>query len=388
MKIPVSYSFRNLWTRRLTTVLTAGGLALVVFVYATVLMMSEGLRKTLMQTGSYDNVVVIRKGAGAEVQSSVERDQAAIVQSLPGIATGINGSAAASKELVVLITLTKRSTGVATNVVIRGVGEQGIRLRPQVKIIEGRIFRPGSSEIVAGRSIAERFPEATLGGTIRFAQREWTIVGLFDAGKTGFDSEVWGDVDQLMHSFRRPVYSSVLLKLADPTAFESIKARIEADPRLKLEAKRESVFYAEQSEMLANFINYLGLALSIIFSIGAMLGAMITMYAAVANRTREIGTLRALGFRKGSILLAFLFESALLSVIGGAAGLILASGMQFLTISTLNWQTFAELAFTFTLTPAIVVQSLAFALIMGVLGGVLPAARAARMGIVDALRAA
>jgi putative ABC transport system permease protein len=388
MKIPVSYSFRNLWTRRLTTVLTAGGLALVVFVYATVLMMSEGLRKTLVQTGSYDNVVVIRKGAGAEVQSSVERDQAAIVESLPGIATEINGSAAASKELVVLITLTKRSTGVATNVVIRGVGEQGIRLRPQVKIIEGRIFRPGSSEIVAGRSIAERFPEATLGGTIRFAQREWTIVGLFDAGKTGFDSEVWGDVDQLMHSFRRPVYSSVLLKLADPTAFESIKARIEADPRLKLEAKRESVFYAEQSEMLANFINYLGLALSIIFSIGAMLGAMITMYAAVANRTREIGTLRALGFRKGSILLTFLFESALLSVIGGAAGLILASGMQFLTISTLNWQTFAELAFTFTLTPAIVVQSLAFALIMGVLGGVLPAARAARMGIVDALRAA
>jgi putative ABC transport system permease protein len=388
MKIPVSYSFRNLWTRRLTTVLTAGGLALVVFVYATVLMMSEGLRKTLVQTGSYDNVVVIRKGAGAEVQSGVERDQAAIVQSLPGIATEINGSAAASKELVVLITLTKRSTGVATNVVIRGVGEQGIRLRPQVKIIEGRIFRPGSSEIVAGRSIAERFPEATLGGTIRFAQREWTIVGLFDAGKTGFDSEVWGDVDQLMHSFRRPVYSSVLLKLADPTAFESIKARIEADPRLKLEAKRESVFYAEQSEMLANFINYLGLALSIIFSIGAMLGAMITMYAAVANRTREIGTLRALGFRKGSILLTFLFESALLSVIGGAAGLILASGMQFLTISTLNWQTFAELAFTFTLTPAIVVQSLAFALIMGVLGGVLPAARAARMGIVDALRAA
>jgi putative ABC transport system permease protein len=182
MKIPVSYSFRNLWTRRLTTVLTAGGLALVVFVYATVLMMSEGLRKTLVQTGSYDNVVVIRKGAGAEVQSSVERDQAAIVESLPGIATEINGSAAASKELVVLITLTKRSTGAATNVVIRGVGEQGIRLRPQVKIIEGRIFRPGSSEIVAGRSIAERFPEATLGGTIRFAQREWTIVGLFDAG--------------------------------------------------------------------------------------------------------------------------------------------------------------------------------------------------------------
>jgi putative ABC transport system permease protein len=388
MKIPVSYSFRNLWTRRLTTVLTAGGLALVVFVYATVLMMSEGLRKTLVQTGSYDNVVVIRKGAGAEVQSSVERDQAAIVESLPGIATEINGSAAASKELVVLITLTKRSTGVATNVVIRGVGEQGIRLRPQVKIIEGRTFRPGSSEIVAGRSIAERFPEATLGGTIRFAQREWTIVGLFDAGKTGFDSEVWGDVDQLMHSFRRPVYSSVLVKLADPTAFESIKARIEADPRLRLEAKRETVFYAEQSEMLANFINYLGLALSIIFSIGAMLGAMITMYAAVANRTREIGTLRALGFRKGSILLTFLFESALLSVIGGAAGLILASGMQLLTISTLNWQTFAELAFTFTLTPAIVVQSLVFALIMGVLGGVLPAARAARMGIVDALRAA
>jgi putative ABC transport system permease protein len=388
VKVPISYSFRNLWTRRLTTVLTAAGLALVVFVYATVLMMSEGLRKTLVTTGSYDNVIVTRKGSGAEVQSGVERAQAAIVESAAGVSANVDGTAAVSKELVVLITLMKESSGVATNVVIRGVGQEGLRLRPQIKVNEGRLFRPGSSEIIAGRSITERFPEAALGGTLRFGQRDWTIVGIFDANKTGFDSEVWGDVDQLMQAFRRPVYSSMLLKLNDPGAFEHLKDTLEGDPRLTLDVKRETVYYAEQSEALATFINILGLALSVIFSIGATLGAMITMYAAVANRTQEIGTLRALGFKKSSVLVTFLLESIFLSLLGGAVGLAFASLMQFLTISTLNWQTFAELAFTFTLTPGIAAQSIFFAIVMGVLGGVLPAARAARMKIVDSLRAA
>ncbi len=379
MKVPISYSFRNLWTRRLTTALTAGGLALVVFVYATVLMMSEGLRKTLVETGAYDNVVIARKGSGAEVQSGVERSQAAVVESEAAISRGADGALSASKELVVLITLTKQSSGAATNVVIRGLGDAGRRLRPQVDMAQGRWYRPGSSEIVVGGSIAERFPEAAIGNALKFAQREWHVVGIFDAQKTGFDSEVWGDVDQLMQAFRRQAYSSMLLKLNDAAAFEGLKQRIESDPRLTLEAKRETVYYAEQSEALATFIKYLGLALSVIFSIGAMLGAMITMYAAVANRTQEIGTLRALGFKQSSILVTFLLEAVFLSLIGGAVGLFAASFMRFLTISTMNWQTFAELAFTFTL---------AFSLVMGVLGGVLPAARAARMRIVDALRAA
>jgi putative ABC transport system permease protein len=387
MRVPLSYSFRNLWTRRLTTILTAGGLALVVYVYAAVLMLDEGLRKTLVQTGSPDNVVVTRKSSGTEVQSGVERNQAAIVETQPEIAVS-GGEAGVSKETVVIIGLAKRETKVLTNVQLRGVSQAGRRLRPQVKIVQGRQFRFGSSEIIVGHSIAERFPETAIGGTLKFGQREWTVVGVFDANKSGFDSEVWGDVDQLMQAFRRVNYSSVIFKLNDGQAFEQVKQRIESDQRLTLEAKRESAFYAEQSEALSKFIKYLGLTLSVIFSIGAVIGATITMYAAVANRTAEIGTLRALGFRKGSILLTFLLESIFLSLVGGAVGLFLASFMQMLTISTMNWQTFAELAFTFTLTPSIVVESLLFAAIMGVIGGVLPAARAARMKIVDALRAA
>ncbi len=387
MKVPISYSFRNLWTRRLTTFLTAGGLALVVFVYAAVLMLDEGLRKTLVQTGSEDNVVVTRKSSGTEVQSGVERNQASIVETQPEIMIE-NGVAQISKETVVIIGLAKASTNVMTNVQLRGVSQAGIKLRPQVNIGKGRWFKPGSSEIVVGVRIAERFPNADLGGSLHFGQREWVVVGLIDSDNSGFDSEVWGDVDQLMQAFRRVAYSSVIFKLNDGAAFDRVKQRIESDQRLTLEAKRERVFYAEQSEVLSKFISYLGLTLSVIFSLGATIGAMITMYAAVANRTGEIGTMRALGFRRSSIMATFLMESIFLALVGGGIGIFFASFMQFFTISTMNWQTFAELAFTFTLTPKIIINALLFSLIMGVLGGFLPAARASRMKIVDALRAA
>jgi ABC-type antimicrobial peptide transport system permease subunit len=214
------------------------------------------------------------------------------------------------------------------------------------------------------------------------------VVGEFDAGKSGFDSEIWGDADQLMQAFRRTVYSSVVFRLADAEAFDAVKNRLETDPRLQIEAKRESVYYAEQSEQLSNFIRYLGITLSIIFSTGAIIGAMITMYGSVASRTAEIGTLRALGFRRASILWAFLLEALLLAAVGGAAGIAAASLMQWVSFSTTNFQTFSELAFSFTLTPNIAGAAMAFALTMGLLGGLLPAARAARLQIVDALRAA
>jgi putative ABC transport system permease protein len=363
-------------------------MALVVFVFATVLMLQEGLRKTLVETGAYDNVVVIRRSSATEVQSGVDRAQAGVVESQPEVAFGSDGLPLVSKETVVLITLPKRDSEKPANVIIRGIGPVGRVLRPKVRIVGGRMFRRGSSEIIAGRSIAERFRGAAVGERLRFAMREWIVVGVFDTGRTGFDSEIWGDADQLMQAFRRPVFSSVILRLDDPGRFDGLKTRLEKDPRLTVEAKRESVFYAEQSEVLANFIGYLGLTLSVIFSIGATIGAMITMYASVANRTAEIGTLRALGFRSRSILAVFLLESLLLGLVGGVAGLTLASFMQFLTISTMNWQSFSELAFTFTLNMTIVVESLAFALFMGLLGGFLPAVRAARLDIVDALRAA
>jgi ABC-type antimicrobial peptide transport system permease subunit len=388
MRIPFTYVVRNLVARRLTTALTAGGMALVVYVFATVLMLSAGLEATLVASGQDDNVLVIRRGSQTEVQSSIERAQAGVVESLPDIAVGQDGQRLLSKEPVVLINLPKRESGKPSNVVIRGVTPTGLVLRPQVQIVEGRMFRPGIAEVVAGRSIASGFRGAGLGETLRFASRDWAVVGVFDAGRSGFDSEIWGDAEQMLQAFRRTAFSALLFKLTDSDRFDAVKQTIESDPRLTLEAKRETRFYADQSEQLSTFITYLGTTISVIFSIGAIIGAMITMYASVASRTAEIGTLRALGFSRGSILTAFLGESLLLGLLGGAIGLAGAAFMQTLSISTTNFQTFAEVAFRFVLTPGIAAAAMLFALVMGFVGGFLPAARAARLRIVDALRAA
>ena len=387
MAIPLNYIARNLWARRLTTALTAGGLALVVFVFATVLMLDAGLKKTLVTTGEYDNVVAIRKGAETEIQSGIYRDQANIIETHPAVALGPDGRHLVSKETVVLIGLAKQGSDKPTNVIIRGVSGMGFTLRPQVKLATGRWFKPGSSEIVVGSGIAQGFSGTEIGEHLRFAQRDWTVVGSFDAGGSGFDSEIWGDVEQLMQAFRRIVYSSMVIRLADTGLFERFQTDIDTDPRLSNQVKREQTFYSDQSRALSTFINILGLTLSIIFSIGATIGAMITMYASVANRVGEIGTLRALGFKRSNVLIAFLLEALLLGLVGGIAGLLVASLMQFVSFSTTNFQTFANLAFRFTLTPAIVGQTLLFSLFMGLLGGFLPAVRASRMKIVDSLRA-
>jgi ABC-type antimicrobial peptide transport system permease subunit len=388
VRIPFTYIVRNLFARRLTTALTAGGMALVVYVFATVLMLSAGLKATLVATGQDDNVLVIRRGSQTEVQSGIDRLQAGVIESMPDVAVGQDGEPLVSKEPVVLINLPKRDSGKPSNVVIRGVTAHGLTLRPQAHITEGRMFRAGTSEVIAGASIAGGFRGAGVGETLRFASRDWTVVGVFDAGRTGFDSEIWGDAEQMMQAFRRTGFSAVIFKLADSERFDAVKDSLESDPRLTLEAKRETRFYADQSEALATFINYLGTTISIIFSIGAIIGAMITMYASVASRTAEIGTLRALGFSRGAILGAFLVESLLLGLLGGAIGLAGAALMQALSISTTNFQTFAEVAFRFVLTPGIALAALLFALAMGFIGGFLPAARAARLKIVDALRAA
>ena len=387
MAIPVYYSFRNLFTRRLTTILTAGGMALVVFVFAAIMMLAEGLQKTLVETGSYDNAIVIRKASKSEVQSGVERAQAAIVETQPEVMMGADGRPLLAKEVVVLISLPKRGSEKQSNVVIRGMSESSLLLRPRIRLVEGHMPKPGSSEIIAGQSIARRFKGGGLGEVLRFGMREWTVVGIFDAGNTGFGSEIWGDSDQLMQAFRRPVYSSVTFKLRDPSEFEKLKARLETDPRLTVDVSRETQYYADQSEVMAKFLRIMGMSLTIIFSLGAVIGAMITMYSAVANRVGEIGTLRALGFNRRSILAAFIMESLLLSFIGGCIGLFFASFMQLFTISTMNFQTFSELAFSFTLSFEIIWQSLLFSLVMGLAGGVLPAIRASRMNIVEALRA-
>jgi len=386
MNIPFSYSLRNLWTRKVTTLLTVSGMALVAYVFAAVLMLSEGLQKTLQDTGSFQNAIIVRRSADAEVMSILERQAADIIETQPEISLNEKGEPLVSREVVVLVALPKTESNQVGNVTIRGVSENSLILRPQIKLVSGRSFNPGTSEIIIGSNIAKRFKGTGLGQTIRFGLRDWLVVGIFNARQTGFDSEIWTDVEQVMNTFNRPVYSSMVLKVVDEESFRSFKKRLESDPRLTVAVKREAQFYADQSEMMARFIRILGLSLTIIFSFGAMIGAMVTMYAAVANRTLEIGTLRALGFPRKSILSAFLIESLLLGALGGILGLGAASLMQRVSISTINFQTFSELAFGFVLNLEIAGQTFAFALIMGLLGGFLPALRAARFNIVDALR--
>lgn len=388
-RVPLNYVWRNLATRRMTTALTAGGMALVVFVFTSVLMLEAGLRATMIATGRPDNVLAIRAGSETEIQSTIDNEQLGVLEAMPELALDAQGSPLAARECVVLYSLVKRSTGVPTNVTIRGTSARTVlALRPQARIVAGRMFRPGSSEIVVGQSLANRFDGVAIGQTLAFARRDWLVVGILDAGRTAFSSELWGDADQLRQAFRRNLNSALVFRLANERDFPALRERIKADRRLNVEVKPETQFYADQSKMLAGFIRILGITLSLIFSVGAVIGAMITMYAAVANRTAEIGTLRAIGFSRRNILTAFLAESLLLSTLGGLVGLAAASLMQSVSVSTMNWQTFSELAFAFRLTPGIAMAALTFALAMGLAGGVLPAWRAARLNIVSALRSA
>ena len=382
------YSYRNLLVRRLTTLLTAGGMGLVIFVFATVLMFAEGFQQTLITSGSPENAVFIRRSAETEVQSMIERKDAAILESLPQVAMDKDGRMLAAREMIVLISLPKKQSGSLSNVQVRGVTHgASLALRPQVKIVAGREFNPGSSEILIGRNIVKKFKIKGLGGTINFSGRTWTVAGIMDAGGTAFDSEIWGDVDTLMGAFKRGAYSSVIVRMRDPAAIGELNKTVLNDPRLVEEARREDQYYEAQSELMARFIRMLGISLTLIFSLGAITGSMITMFGAVAARTSEIGTLRALGFRRMFILLAFMGESLFLSLLGALIGLGAASLMNRFTISTMNWTTFSELTFRFLLSRSIIVNSIIFAVVMGVIGGALPSIRAARMNIVSALRA-
>lgn len=388
MKIPLKYTIRSLGTRRLTTALTVTGVALVVFVFAAVLMMAYGIQKTMIETGSDDNVIVLRKSATAEIMSIVIKDQSDVITSLPAIAKTADGKQLISGEIVVIINLSYRQKKGWGNVTVRGLPPEGLKLRPDVHLAEGRMFTWGSREIVIGSSIRRRFEGTAVGERIKFGGDEWLITGVMDAHGTAFDSEVWGDIDQLSQAFGRySARSSVLVRLEQPGEFDAFRAAFENDPRIQsLDVKHEKQFYAEQSEDMAMFIRILGVAITIIFSAGAMIGAMITMYAAVSNRTVEVGTLRALGFRRMNVLDAFLVESVFIALIGGCAGLVLASLLQFMSISMVNFGTFTELEFNFSLSPDIIVNSLIFSAVMGVIGGFLPSIRAARLNIVNALR--
>lgn len=387
MKLLFAYTFRNLVVRKLTTSLTVIGMGLVVFVFAAMMMFAHGIEKTLTDTGSDDNAILVRKAATSETVSLVMRSDATLALTQPEIAVGSDGAPIGVAEIVILVSPNKIGSGEAANVIMRGTSAAAMTLRPNIKL-EGRMFTPGTSEIIAGRSASKNFEGCQIGGSMRFAERDWVVVGTFDAGGSGFDSEVWGDVNQVQQAFRRTIFSSVTVRLKDQTQFEQLKQRMESDPRMTVDVKGEKEYYAAQSEMMASFITIMGIVISIVFSAGAMIGAMITMYSAVANRTAEIGTLRAIGFPRFRILLVFMLESLWIALLGAALGLLAASLMSFVTVSTTNWGSFSELAFSFALSPNIIVGSLVFAMAMGLIGGFLPAVRASRAKIVDSLRAA
>lgn len=351
-------------------------------------MMAYGIQKTLKATGNADNVMIFRKSATSEISSIIGPDVQSIISTLPHIAKNSSGTPVISYEPVVVINLEKISGGLS-NITVRGVSNTISDLRPQMKIIKGRMFNWGMRELIVGDAIAKRFKGAQIGSYVKFAGDNWKIVGIFSTDGSGFDSEMWGDALQLLNAFNRgTTVSTVTLKLDNAANFDSFKTAFLSDKRLQqYEPKIEKDYFEDQSKTMSTFISVLGIFITVIFSFGAVIGAMITMYANVANRTVEIGTLRSLGFSRRIILSAFLAESLVISLVGGVIGLFLASFLQFFSISTLNFGSFSELTFSFALSPVIIFGSLLFAAFMGLLGGFLPSVRAARLNIVNALRA-
>ncbi len=387
MPLLVSYSFKNAFARKLTGTLTVAGVALVVFVFCAVLMLAKGLEQTLADTGSANNIIGVRKAANTELVSILVRSDADIIKSDPAIARDADGTPHFANELLILIGMAKKSDSTLVNVNVRGASEQSFNVRPIVKLTQGRSFNPGANEVIVGTKVASGYWGAGQGDRLKFGGREWTIVGIFSAEGSGFESEIWCDVNQLGATFNRTGFSSVTFQSSPGTDFIALKKRLEEDPRLTVDVMTEAEYYRKQSAAFTTFIRVLGMFIAIVFSLGAVVGAMITMYAAVANRTVEIGTLRALGFSRPSVLFAFLTESLVISIVGGAIGIFFATFLRFLEISTTNFDSFAEIAFSFRMTTDIAIAGFVFSIAMGMLGGFLPSVRASRLRIVQALKA-
>jgi len=386
MGLIANYNLRSMIVRKSTAAMTAGGIAMVVAVFVMTLAIAQGFRATLVASGSPGNAIVLRKGATAETVSAVLRADLPIVDSLPQVARDAGGRPLTSPELVVIIALPRQSDNQPANVPVRGVGPRAFEVRDTLTFVEGRRFTPGTREINVGRLAVGRFKGLALGSDVKFGAQTWKVAGIFTAADASFESEIWGDVDLMMPAFQRNGYQSMTVKLADASMFDSFKAAIEADPRLYLQPQREQDYYAEQSRAMTTVIRVFGTFVTLILSIGAVFGAMNTMYAAVAYRTREIGTLRALGFSRLRIVAAFLVESVALALVGGLLGCVLALPVHGLSTGTTNFSSFSEVAFKFRITPTLLVVGLVFSALMGAVGGLLPALRAARIPVARALR--
>jgi putative ABC transport system permease protein len=387
MAIPIIYNVRSVKARWTSTIVAVVGVAGTVGVFVAMLSLARGFKATLVSSGSADNALITRAGATSEMTSGVSIDSVKIIQDAPGIARGAEGPLL-TPEAVLMAPIPLRSTGTDANVQLRGVAPNVLTIRSNVKIIEGRMFRHGLNEIIVGKNAKATYSGLTLGSTIGLGSARWQVVGIFDAGGSAFDSEVWGDAHLLNGAYNRPdtFSQSVTVHLTSPAALQQLRDTLTADPRLNVDVTREIDYYAKQSTRMTQLITILGGFVAAIMAIGAIFGALNTMYSAVAERGREIATMRAVGFNSGNVVLSFLFEALLISFVGGVLGCIAVLPLNGLTTSTINFQTFSNLAFAFKITFDLLWMGVLFALIMGVLGGMPPAIRAASRPVATALR--
>jgi putative ABC transport system permease protein len=385
MSIPLIYNLRSIAQRPLSTAMTALGIALVVAVFVAMLALANGFRAALVRTGSPNNVIVLRRGADAELTSGISRESARLIAADPRIATDSAGRPLVSAEVFVVINIPRAVGEGVNNVVARGVNERALAVR-NIQIVAGRMFHSGRAEVIVGQKIVPRFANTGIGDTLRIANRDWVVVGHFTAGGSALESEIWGENEQFMPVFRGQVFQSVIFRLRDPRAFDEVKRTLEGDQRLTVQVQRESAFYAGQATMLTRILTFLAVMITTIMAVGAVFGAVNTMYAAVSSRTPEIAVLLTLGFRPRSILASFLTESAAIALLGGIAGGLLALPINGIVTSTTNWNSFSEVAFAFRVTPGLLLSGAGFAVVMGLVGGFFPAWRAARLQVVQAIR--
>lgn len=392
MKIPIMYNVRSVLQRPASTAFTAAGIALVVAVFIGMLALANGFRAALARTGSDRNVLVLRKGADAEMNSTLDRAAASIISTSPHIAVAADGRPMVSPEVFVVIPLPRVGedgrvdSGAVVNVVARGISEKAWEVRNNIQLAAGRRPQSGRAEVCIGARLTGKFPGAVVGQKMRFGGRDWEVVCSFTAGGSAFESEVWGENEQFMPVFRGQVFQSLSFRLRDPAAFAEAKRALEADRRVQVEAHRESDFYVQQSAILGNILEILAILITSIMAVGAIFGAVNTMYAAVAGRTPEIAVLLTLGFHPRSVMASFLAESAIIAAIGGVIGCLIALPINGIVANTMNWASFSEISFAFRVTPGLLLSGFLFAVSMGVLGGFFPARRASKMPVVQALR--
>lgn len=387
MAIPIVYNIRSVRARWTSSIVAVLGIAGTVGVFVAMLSLAKGFQATLVSSGSPDNALIVRVGATSEMTSGVSLDSVKILQDEPGIARGADGPLV-TPEAVLMAPIPLVSTGTPANVELRGVSPNVLDIRKQVKIVDGRMFRGGLAEVVVGKNATKTYAGLTLGNTIKLGTQRWQVVGVFDAGGSSFDSEVWGDAHLLSQAYGRPEnnFQSVTVHLTSPAALSQLRDAVTTDPRLSVDVTREIDYYAKQSTALTTVITVLGTFVAGIMAIGAVFGALNTMYSAVADRGKEIATMRALGFGGPSVVFSFLIEALLISFLGGVLGCLAVLDLNGHTTSTINFQTFSNIAFAFKITPALLAGGIIFALVMGVVGGIFPAIRAARLPVATALR--